>query len=176
MSFKDKVKKMHFDFCHSDPKNRFKGHTMGWYKALLFCVIPLTVIMYFFTAISRLFGWAYHEEGHNVSEAVYILAKGLKAVDIIYGLICLFLIAFSVLVWRMLRFLKKDAAKMLHYFYEAAFFADLLYLFFTIITIPSEARSEFISWFYVIFRLLLLCVVALVNKAYFAKRKDIFVR
>ena len=160
MSFIDKTKQQFKVFMDSEPK--------GVFKLIILCVLVLAAFMFLFTGLSRIFSFAYHAYGINVSEMVYAYYGGMKAVDIIYGIISLALAALSCFAALSLFNCKPNASKLIALVFGGACCIDLLHFILSIIILSADG----VSIGYYIFRILILAALFILCRMIFEK-KDI---
>lgn len=152
------IKKKFDDFMASEPK--------GIVKLIILCVLVVMTFMFFFTGLSRLFGFAYHTLGVNVSELVYYAYGGMKAVDIIYGILCLGIAALSCYTAISLFNCKPNVPKLLALTFGSAVCVDTLFMILSIIILSADGTSIV----YYIFRILIFFALFMLCRIVFEKR------
>ena len=160
------------NFRNADPKGWYNGHPMGWYKFLIYFLLFASAVLNVIMAIVYFSGGQYTYNGYNISSAVYAYYPGLHVVDIIYGIAALGLAAFAIVTRNALAGLKVSGPKFVLYMYAASAAINFLYAVLALIIAGSDA----LSWFSIIFSIIYSAVLIYLNKVYFDKRKELFVR
>jgi len=143
---------------------------MGWFKFLIYFALFAGAVLNALTAISMLTGSMYGES----KDLVYLFYKDLKTVDTIVGVATLALAVLGIYARFRLSGFHTNGPKMLTYTYALSAVIGIVYFIGIYSVLPEEVMalvdtSQMLSSTVVSF------VMIFVNKAYFNKRKHLFV-
>lgn len=142
---------------------------MKWFKFIIFFQLFASAVVNVINGIMAFTGAQYSVDGENLSELVYAFYPSLKAVDIIYGLLCLALAGCAIYVRQLLAKYKTDAPKMYLIFLAAQVVVGLVYvILLSVITGESLASVETYT------SIITSVVLIIINKIYFDKRAHLF--
>ena len=143
---------------------------MKWYKFLIYFALIAGAIVNFATGITMVTGSVYEVQSGVSADTVYSMYDGLKAIDVIYGLV-LFGVAILGFVTRSkLANYKADGPKFVYMVYGISAVVVLLYnILVSAVTGLNVFNASVISSFIV--QLIMLGA----NKKYFDKRAHLFV-
>lgn len=149
-----------------DPYN---GHPMNWYKFLIYFALFAGAFFNVSYAVLYMTGKIY--ETQNVdSMTVYYLYPNVKPVDIVYGILLIALAVFMVMTRFQLSGLKKNGPKMIVALYGINIAMVIVY------SIAISCTTDYMAFnASTIGQCVIPIVMAVVNKVYFDRRKDIFV-
>lgn len=150
-----------------DPYN---GHPMNWYKFLIYFALFAGAFFNVCYAVLYMTGKIY--ETQNVDPmAVYYLYPNVKPVDIVYGILLIALAVFMVITRFQLSGLKKNGPKMIVALYGINIAMVIVY------SIAISCTTDYMAFnASTIGQCVIPIVMAVVNKVYFDRRKDIFVK
>lgn len=150
-----------------DPYN---GHPMNWYKFLIYFALFAGAFFNVSYAVLYMTGKIY--ETQNVdSMTVYYLYPNVKPVDIVYGILLIALAVFMVMTRFQLSGLKKNGPKMIVALYGINIAMVIVY------SIAISCTTDYMAFnASTIGQCVIPIVMAVVNKVYFDRRKDIFVK
>lgn len=152
---------------YPDPYN---GHPMGWYKFLIYFALFAGAFLNVCSSILYLTGNIYTTSDVD-PRAVYYLYPGLQVVDIIYGVLLLAVAAFMIVTRFQLSGMKKNGPKMVIALYIINIAFAVIYV------IAISCITEYFVWdATTIGQCVIPIVMAIVNKVYFDRRKDLFVK
>lgn len=143
---------------------------MGWFKFLIYFALFAGAVLNAYTAIQMLTGSMYGE----YKEAVYLVYKDLKSVDTIIGAATLALAAFGFYTRFRLSGFHINGPKMLTYTYVLSAVVGAAY-FIGISSVLPEEVMELVDTTQMLSSAVVSFVMIFVNKAYFDKRKHLFV-
>lgn len=145
---------------------------MRWFKFLIYFALFASALLNLVNGIKSITGAQYGDE----KELVYAFFESLKAIDVIMGILCIGLAAFTVYVRFRLAAYKADGPKLLIIMYIAVLAIDILYLIAVAFAISKSGVGigDLLSGS-VIGTLIGSVVMLIVNKIYFDKRKALFV-
>lgn len=150
--------------------DKFNGHQMGWYKFLIYFALFAGAFFNVCYAVLYMTGKIY--ETQNVDPmAVYYLYPNVKPVDIVYGILLIALAVFMVITRFQLSGLKKNGPKMIVALYGINIAMVIVY------SIAISCTTDYMAFnASTIGQCVIPIVMAVVNKVYFDRRKDIFVK
>ncbi len=151
--------------------------TMKWFKFLIYFLLFASAIINAVGGITALTGAQYTaENGENVSKLVYAIYPNLKTIDVVYGVLCIALGAYQIFVRFQLSSYKAKAPVFLMAMYIATAVVTAIYSFGVIGVVPNEivGHSELIGE--AVGAIVVGIVMLFLNKIYFDKRKDLFVK
>lgn len=149
--------------------DKFNGHQMGWYKFLIYFALFAGAFFNVCYAVLYMTGSIYETEQIDPL-TVYSLYPGVKAVDIVYGILLLVLAAFMIVTRFQLSGLKKNGPKMVVALYGLNIAIAIIYAI--LISCTTDYMAFDAS---TVGQCVIPVVMAIVNKVYFDRRKDIFV-
>lgn len=152
-----------------DPYN---GHPMNWYKFLIYFALFAGAFFNVSYAVLYMTGKIY--ETQNVDPmAVYYLYPNVKPVDIVYGILLIALAVFMVITRFQLSGLKKNGPKMI----VALYGINIAMVIVLVYSIAISCTTDYMAFnASTIGQCVIPIVMAVVNKVYFDRRKDIFVK
>lgn len=151
---------------YPDPYN---GHPMGWYKFLIYFALFAGAVLNVLSAFTYFTGTVYTVNDIDPL-AVYALYPSAKIVDIIYGIALLAMAAFMIVTRFQLSGMKKNGPKMVVSLYIINIALAIIYtvaLMFVTNIFEFDATTAG--------QCVVPIVMAIVNKVYFDRRKDLFV-
>lgn len=154
-------------YQYADPYN---GHPMGWYKFLIYFALFAGAFFDLCYSVLYLTGNIYSTVNVDPN-LVYSFYPGMKVVDIIYGVLMIAVVAFMVVTRFQLSGMKKNGPKMVIALYIINLVLAIVY---AIATSFVTGKMAFDSS--TIVQFVISIVMAIVNKVYFDKRKDLFVK
>lgn len=149
--------------------DKFNGHQMGWYKFLIYFALFAGAFFNVCYAVLYMTGSIYETEQIDPL-TVYSLYPGVKAVDIVYGILLLILAVFMIVTRFQLSGLKKNGPKMIVALYGLNIAIAIIYAI--LISCTTDYMAFDAS---TVGQCVIPVVMAIVNKVYFDRRKDIFV-
>lgn len=149
--------------------DKFNGHPMGWYKFLIYFALFAGAFFNLCYAVLYMTGKIYETEQVDPL-AVYSLYPGVKAVDIVYGILLLVLAVFMIVTRFQLSGLKKNGPKMIVGLYGLNIAIAIIYA--VLISCTTNYMAFDTS---IVGQCVISIAMAVVNKVYFDRRKDIFV-
>lgn len=149
--------------------DKFNGHQMGWYKFLIYFALFAGAFFNVCYAVLYMTGSIYETEQIDPL-TVYSLFPGVKAVDIVYGILLLVLAVFMIVTRFQLSELKKNGPKMIVALYGLNIAIAIIYAI--LISCTTDYMAFDAS---TVGQCVIPVVMAIVNKVYFDRRKDIFV-
>lgn len=149
--------------------DKFNGHQMGWYKFLIYFALFAGAFFNVCYAVLYMTGSIYETEQIDPL-TVYSLYPGVKAVDIVYGILLLVLAVFMIVTRFQLSGLKKNGPKMIVALYGLNIAIAIIYAI--LISCTTDYMAFDAS---TVGQCVIPIVMAIVNKVYFDRRKDIFV-
>jgi len=163
-----------------DPKGWYNGHPMGWYKFLIYFALFASCVGYAITGIVSFVSIG----SYSTYEYFGVSTGFLKFWCVVYGLAVIALAVFAIIVRNALASLKAVGPKFLLYLYCAAAGLSIINFIITMATLgsvfslldayfPGTTAGVVVGF---IFSLAISVVMIILNKIYFDKRKDIFVK
>lgn len=151
-------------------------YPMKWFKFLIYFQLFANAVLYLFSAISSIFGLQYDGD----AELIYYIAPGLRVVDVIYGIVCLGLMAGAIVVRQKLAHYRKNAPVLYIGFVTAGSVIGLVYTFATMAVtgaISPYALGESLALISaaVLGTLIGVGIFIPLNYIYFKKRKELFI-
>lgn len=159
------------DTPSSKQSDNYGGFSMKWYKFLIYFALWAGGIINIIMGINYLSGGIYAatSDAQVTAEMVYSAFGGLKAVDVVYGLVVVALGALQIYTRFRLAKFKTNGPKLLYICYAAGGVASLIYS----IAVGSITGTGLDSS--AIGSLVLNVVLFVLNYIYFNKRKSLFV-
>ena len=152
----------------ADPK--YGGFPMKWHKFLVYFALWLSAVVNVVSAISAFRGGQYGDQ----KDLVYaVFGGGLKAVDVIYGVLLLALAVLAVLAALKLMKLKAGAPLLLYILYGANVVVSVVYMLLASIVTKLPIGDFFTSS--TISSLVVGIVFLTINVRYYTKRASLFV-
>lgn len=139
---------------------------MNWFKFLIYFGLFAGAVINCISAILQVTGVPYK----GLSEYVYMFFPALRFLDIFYCISALALAAFQIYTRFQLASFRKNAPKLVLIVYSAAAVISLIY-----IIAASIILHEFLLNAYIVIQIVVPCLMVVLNKVYFDKRKDMFV-
>ena len=151
-------------------------YPMKWFKFLIYFQLFANAVIMLFTAISSIFGLQYDGD----AELVYYVAPGLKVVDVIYGIVCLGLMAGAIVVRQKLAHYRKNAPVLYIGFVTVGSVISLIYTFAAVavtgaISPYAPGESLVLISGAVLGTLIGAGIVIPLNYIYFKKREELFI-
>ncbi|MBP3621730.1 MAG: zinc ribbon domain-containing protein [Lachnospiraceae bacterium] len=147
---------------------------MKWYKFVIYFLLFLSAILNLFGGIAIMTGAHYTDStGENYADWIYDVFSGLKAIDIIMGVICIALAIYALFVRAMLAEYKQIGPKLFIAMYAIDIVTMLIYAILvacvTSLSIGDvmtiiDIKDVVINIFWIV-----------INKIYFDNRKHLFV-
>lgn len=168
---------------YNAPADPYNGHSMKWYKFLVYFALIASAIGYIWNAITTFGTGNYTVEltkddkltGKEAKDWMYENASGLKTADLFYG-ICLIISAVLVLAaWYYLFKRKKQAPMIFYISYAFSSAISAIYSFWAYSTAKDVLKDPETVITSAITTVVFGVVMIIVNYIYFNKRKDIFV-
>lgn len=139
---------------------------MKWHKFIIYCAMFLAALTNFSAGIQAISGIQYGED----AEWFYFLYNGLKALDVIYGVLLIALAGFILYTRHQLARMKRNAPSLIVPLYACTLLMSLAYpCLFTAITGVNVFDVS------VVVNLLSALVMAVINICYYKKRSHLFV-
>lgn len=160
----------------SSPESPAAEYPMKWFKFLIYFQLFANAVIMLFTAISSIFGLQYDGD----AELIYYIAPGLKVVDVIYGIVCLALMAGAIVVRQKLAHYRKNAPVLYIGFVTAGSVIGLIYTFAAmavtgVISPSALGESLVLISAAVLGTLIGVGIFIPLNYIYFKKRKELFI-
>ena len=151
---------------------QYGGMPMKWYKFLIYFGLFASAFSYFVMGIMYLTGGIYSSQGVNAEWVYRFAGSSLKTIDMLYGVACFALCAYSIVVRQKLANLQVGAPKALNTFYIVNGGATVVYclLFMAVYTSTDQITSQIVS------AILGMAISIAINNAYFSKRAHLFTR
>ena len=144
------------------------GPGMGWYKFLIYFALFVSAILNVVSGFLTMFGVQYD----GAADLVYSFFGGMRALDIIMGLVSIALGVFAIVVRQNLAHFKKGAVKNVITLYVVAFVVNLLYVILASVVTGIPMSEFFSGTLLVCFLISILMIV--VKYVYFKYRHDMF--
>lgn len=151
-------------------------YPMKWFKFIIYFQLFASAVLMGITAIVLITGAQYE----GAAELVYLVCPPLKAVDVIYGIVCVAVTVCAILIRQRLAHYVKGAPALYIGFTAAVMASSLVYLFAAmaaLATVSSDAvftaTGDIVST--VIGTLIGAAIFLPLNYIYFKKRKELFV-
>ncbi len=156
--------------------NPAQNYRMAWFKFIIYFQLFANMAIMLYNALHGFFGITYGDD----AALIYAVCPGLKAVDVIYGIICLVFIAGAVFIRQSLAHYKKNAPVMYILFIAVVQVAGLIYTFASLIVInmsvPYAVESGIADVAANILGIVLgMAIFIPLNYVYFKKRKELFI-
>lgn len=153
-----------------------QAYPMKWYKFIIYFQLFANTVLMAIMGIILITGAQYE----GMAEMVYFVCPALKAVDVIYGIVCIAAAVCSILVRQKLAHYKKGAPTFYIGFTAVVMASSLVYLFAAmaaLATVSSEAvfssSGDIVGT--VMGTLIGMAIFIPLNYLYFKKRKELFV-
>ena len=156
--------------------NPVQNHPMAWFKFIIYLQLFANTVIMVYNALHGFLGIAYGDD----AALIYAFYPGLKAVDVIYGLICIALIVGAFIVRQRLAHYKKNAPMQYILFVAAVLVMGLLHTIAGVAVIsaavPYAAGAGMADVAGNILGTVIGAAIFIpVNYIYFNKRKELFV-
>lgn len=156
--------------------NPVQNHPMAWFKFVIYFQLFANAVIMLYNAASGFFGLGYGDD----AALIYMLCPELKAVDVIYGIVCLCFAVAAILVRQRLAHYKKNAPTLYLGFVGAVLASSLLYTFAGIAVLswvsPYAVKASIATLAGSIMGTVLSAAIFLpLNYIYFKKRRELFV-
>lgn len=156
--------------------NPVQNHPMAWFKFIIYFQLFANMVIMVYNALHGFLGIAYGDD----AALIYAFYPGLKAVDVIYGLICIALIVGAFIVRQRLAHYKKNAPMQYILFVAAVLVMGLLHTIAGVAVIsaavPYAAGAGMADVAGNILGTVIGAAIFIpVNYIYFNKRKELFV-
>ena len=151
----------------ADPKNDPRG--MKWFKFIIYFQLFANALLNLVNAVTVFTGAHYQ----GSADLVYSVFPAERAVDIIYGILCLALAAFGIYVRFLLAAFRRNGPGLYLGLIAANILVPVLYMLFSSLVthIPLTSLLDLNG----ILSLAANVIMLVVNKIYFDRRKDLFV-
>ena len=153
-------------YQYGAPADPYHGHPMKWYKFLIYFALFAGAVLNIFSAISYFTGSSYGSD----AGLYYSYFPGLKAADIVFGIIVIGVAVLMIYTRMALAKFKKNGPKLLYLTYGVSLGVTIIYLIAVSVIIGSAAALT--SSIPSIGTSLAFLVI---NMTYFRKRMDLFV-
>lgn len=156
--------------------NPVQNHPMAWFKFIIYFQLFANMVIMVYNALHGFLGIAYGDD----AALIYAFYPGLKAVDVIYGLICIALIVGAFIVRQRLAHYKKNAPMQYILFVAAVLVMGLLHTIAGVAvigaTVPYAVEAGVVDVAGNILGTVVGAAIFIpVNYIYFNKRKELFV-
>lgn len=153
--------------------NQVKSHPdvgMNWFKFIIFVQLIVSAVSLLITGIRAISGNHYMDEGIDYSDFVYAFSPGLKAIDVIFGLVCIGMAAFALFVRFQLAGYKAKGPKMYLMFLVINIVITVIYIISASsvigkFTLDTQTGTQIITSIVLIFA----------NITYFKNREHLFI-
>ena len=157
--------------------NPVQNHPMAWFKFIIYFQLFANMVLMLYNVLHGFLGIAYGDD----ADLIYAICPGLKAVDVIYGFICIALIAGAFIVRQRLAHYKKNAPMQYIVFVAAVLVLGLLHTIAGVAvigaTVPYAAEAGVVDVAGNILGTVVGAAIFIpVNYIYFNKRKELFVK
>lgn len=157
--------------------NAAQNYHMAWFKFIIYFQLFANAVVMLYNAAAGVFGLAYGDD----AEFIYAAFPMLKAVDVIYGIICLAFVVMAILIRQRLAHYKKNAPVWYLGYVGAVMAAGLIYTFagtaaFNIAVagvLMESGTAKIIGT--VLGTVIGAAVYFPLNYVYFKKRKELFI-
>lgn len=147
-------------------QQQYNGYPMNWYKFLIYFALFASCVLNLISGIVILTGGHYG----GYASMVYAYFGGLKALDIIIGILIILLAAFAIVTRFSLAKLQASGPKYLYILYIGSFVVNIIYA----IAVGAITGINVFDTS-IIIQLIVCVVMVIVNHIYFSKRKSLFV-
>lgn len=156
--------------------NPVQNHPMAWFKFIIYFQLFANMVLMLYNVLHGFLGIAYGDD----ADLIYAICPGLKAVDVIYGFICIALIAGAFIVRQRLAHYKKNAPMQYIVFVAAVLVLGLLHTIAGVAvigaTVPYAVEAGVVDVAGNILGTVVGAAIFIpVNYIYFNKRKELFV-
>ena len=153
-----------------------------WYKFMVYAGFFMAAGGFFFLGLGQLIGWQYGAtSGYRYVEGIKDQLGGLRAADIVSGILFMFLAVFAVYVWFQFRYLRYRAPLFTYILFGGATALYIVYFLIEIIVLSTskkvasgKATEVFPIVFPIILMVMLIAVVA-AQLYYFKTEKQRFI-
>lgn len=158
------------------PMDLAKNYHMAWFKFIIYFQLFANAVVMIYNAAAGIFGLAYGDD----AGFIYAVCPMLKAVDVIYGVICLAFAVTAVLIRQRLAHYRKDAPVQYLGYVGVVMALALIYTFAVLAALGTvsasvmEAGASRIAG-NVLGTVIGAAVYLPLNYVYFKKRKELFV-
>lgn len=158
------------------PMDLEKNYHMAWFKFIIYFQLFANAVVMIYNAAAGIFGLAYGDD----AGFIYAVCPMLKAVDVIYGVICLAFAVTAVLIRQRLAHYRKDAPVQYLGYVGVVMALALIYTFAVLAALGTvsasvmEAGASRIAG-NVLGTVIGAAVYLPLNYVYFKKRKELFV-
>ena len=152
---------------------------MKWYKFLIYFMLFLSAVLNAATAIMIFTGNQYFDEnGNNLTQLVYEVFDGLQAVDMALAVGCIILAVLAIYARMRLAGFYANGPKMITVLYVCAMILNLAYTIGVVVCLGDavEGSDEVIDYSSTAVQIVMSAIMIGVNKSYFNKRKELFVK
>ncbi|MBP5153312.1 MAG: zinc ribbon domain-containing protein [Lachnospiraceae bacterium] len=149
------------------PKETLPG--MGWYNFLVRVALILGCLVNIYQSVQALTGFIYDSDPEIVRQVYAYYGPALKASDVIYGILCLFMAGFCIYTRNRLRGFKIEGPGCVYALYTMNVLIPMLYV--GLIYIATGTTPGLLSFIESAFGIVMLAV----NLVYFKKRRLMFV-
>ena len=156
------------------PAQKPKNDGMGWYKFLIYFALFAGAAWNFIYGILYVTGYVYDiAEGSGAADIVYWVFPNLQTADILFGIACMALAAYAIVVRFLLAKLKKCSLICLYLLYGIVIIMEVIYLA-VAANIINASIGDVLDGQTVAY-LIWQFVFLIGSVVYFSKHKDMFV-
>lgn len=160
----------HPEYQQQNPSNNQYDMPMKWHKFIIYFQLFCGMAINLWAAVSSFTGEMYGE----YKNAFYLTYPAFKTIDIAYGVLCLLLIPFAVIVRQKLANFKQNGPALYISFLAVNLVISIAYIV-AMITITNVDISELNISTYITSFCTSFCMIA-VNSIYFNKRRHLFTK
>ena len=153
-----------------------------WYKFMIYAGFFMAAGGFFFLGLGQLIGWQYGaESGYRYVDFIKDYIGGLRAADIVSGILFMLLAVFAVYAWFQFRYLRYRAPLFTYILFGGAAGLYIVYFIIEIIVlstskkVPSGKATEFFPIVFPIILMVMLIAVVAAQIYYFKTEKNRFV-
>ena len=156
--------------------NPAKNYHMAWFKFIIYFQLFANAVVMVYNVVAGIFGLAYGDD----AGFVYAVCPMLKAVDVIYGIICLAFVVTAILIRQRLAHYKKNAPVLYLGYVGVVMASGLIYNFAVLAALGTVSASAMEAGSSNIIGTVLGTVIGAavyfpLNYIYFKKRKELFI-
>ena len=156
--------------------NPAQNYHMAWFKFIIYFQLFANAVVMVYNVVAGIFGLAYGDD----AGFVYAVCPMLKAVDVIYGVICLAFAVTAVLIRQRLAHYKKNAPVLYLGYVGVVMASGLIYNFAVLAALGTVSASAMEAGSSNIIGTVLGTVIGAavyfpLNYIYFKKRKELFI-
>lgn len=156
--------------------NPAQNYHMAWFKFIIYFQLFANAVVMVYNVVAGIFGLAYGDD----AGFVYAVCPMLKAVDVIYGIICLAFVVTAILIRQRLARYKKNAPVLYLGYVGVVMASGLIYNFAVLAALGTVSESAMEAGSSNIIGTVLGMVIGAavyfpLNYIYFKKRKELFI-